>query len=55
MTASAVNALGTMRSLGGEKQVIDLHVYVGEKEFYRRSLNNLRAVEKENPEVMDDR
>lgn len=55
VTASAVNALGTMRSIGGEKQVIDLHVYVGEKEFYRRSLNNLRAVEKENPEVMDDR
>lgn len=34
VTASAVNALGTMRSIGGEKQVIDLHVYVGEKEFY---------------------
>lgn len=55
VTASAVNALGTMRNLGGGKQVIDLHVYVGEKEFYRQSIHNLRAVEKENPEVMDDR
>ena len=54
VTASAVNALGTLENSGGGKQVIDLHVYVGEKEFYRRTIDNLRAVEKEIPEVLDD-
>lgn len=54
VTASAVNALSAMGSNGGGNQVIDVHVYVGEKEFYRQTLNTLRAVEKENPEVLDD-
>lgn len=54
VTASAVNTLGTLGNSDGGKQVIDLHVYVGEKEFYRRTIDNLRAVEKEIPEVLDD-
>lgn len=55
VTASAVNALGTMNSGGGGRYVCELHVHLGEKEFYRQTIDAFRAVNRENPEVMDDR
>lgn len=55
VTASAVNALGTMNNGGGGRYVCELHVHLGEKEFYRQTIDAFRAVNRENPEVMDDR
>ena len=55
VTASAVNALGTMGGSGGGRYVIELHWNVNGKELYRETIEDFRAVNKEIPEVLDDR
>lgn len=54
VTASAVNALGTLGSSGGGRTVIELHWNVNGKELYRETIEDFRAVNKEIPEVLDD-
>lgn len=54
VTASAVNAMGTMGGTGG-RYVIELHWNVNGKELYRETIEDFRAVNKEIPEVLDDR
>lgn len=52
VTASAVNALGTLGNSGTYKIVLQMNV--NGKEFYRQTIDDLRAVDKERPEVLDD-
>lgn len=54
VTASAVNAMGAMGGTGG-RYVIELHWNVNGKELYRETIEDFRAVNKEIPEVLDDR
>lgn len=54
VTASAVNAMGTMGGTGG-RYVIELHWNVNGKELYRETIEDFRVVNKEIPEVLDDR
>lgn len=54
VTASAVNALGTLGNGGGGRTVIELHWNVNGKELYRETIEDFRAVNKEIPEVLDD-
>lgn len=53
VTASAVNALGTLGSGGGTYKIV-LQMNVNGKEFYRETIDDFRAVDKERPEVLDD-
>lgn len=53
VTASAVNALGTLGNGGGTYKIV-LQMNVNGKEFYRQTIDDLRAVDKERPEVLDD-
>lgn len=53
VTASAVNALGTLGSGGGTYKIV-LQMNVNGKEFYRETIDDFRAVNKEKPEVLDD-
>ena len=53
VTASAVNALGTLGNGGGTYKIV-LQMNVNGKEFYRETIDDLRAVDKERPEVLDD-
>lgn len=55
VTASAVNALGTMNQGSGGRTVIELHWNLNGKEFYRETIDDLRAIQKSMPEVTDDR
>lgn len=55
VTASAVNALGTMNQGSGGRTVIELHWIVNGKDFYRETIDDLRAIQKSMPEVTDDR
>lgn len=55
MTASAVNALGTMGGGSGGRYVIELHWNVNGKELARETIEDFRSVNREIPEVMDDR
>lgn len=57
MLSNAVNAIGTV-SAGtgaGSKYVIELHMDVNGKEFYRDTIDDLRSVMKSNPEAVNDR
>ena len=54
VTASAVNALGTIGGPSGGSYKIVLQMNVNGKEFYRETIDDLRAVDRENPEVRDD-
>ena len=54
VTASAVNALGTNGGPSGGSYKIVLQMNVNGKEFYRETIDDLRAVDRENPEVRDD-
>lgn len=54
VTASAVNAMSTIGGQGG-RYVLELHWNVNGKELYRQTIDDLRAVTREIPEVMDDR
>ena len=53
VTASAINALGTLGNGGGTYKIV-LQMNVNGKEFYRQTIDDLRAVDKERPEVLDD-
>lgn len=53
VTASAVNALGTLGNGGGTYKIV-LQMNINGKEFYRQTIDDLRAVDKERPEVLDD-
>lgn len=55
VTASAVNALGTMGGGSGGRYVIELHWNVNGKELARETIEDFRSVNREIPEVMDDR
>ena len=55
VTASAVNALGTMNQGSGGRTVIELHWNLNGKDFYRETIDDLRAIQKSMPEVTDDR
>lgn len=54
VTASAVNALGTIGGPSSGNYKIILQMNVNGKEFYRETIDDLRAVDRENPEVRDD-
>ena len=53
VTASAVNALGTIGGSGG-RYVFELHWTVNGKELYRETIEDFRAVNREMPEVVND-
>lgn len=54
VTASAVNALGTIGGPSGGTYKIILQMNVNGKEFYRETIDDFRAVDRERPEVQDD-
>ncbi len=54
VTASAVNALGTIGGPSSGNYKIILQMNVNGKEFYRETIDDLRAVDRENPDVRDD-
>ena len=53
VTASAVNALGALGG-GGESYKIVLQMNVNGKEFFRETIDDFRAIDRERPEVQDD-
>lgn len=57
MLSNAVNAIGTVSAGAGarKKYVIELHMDVNGKEFYRDTIDDLRSVMKSNPEAVNDR
>ena len=55
VTATAVNAMGTMNGSSGGSYQIVLKMDVNGKEFYRRTIDDFRAVAKSMPEVTNDR
>jgi TP901 family phage tail tape measure protein len=57
MLSNAVNAIGTVSAGTGarSKYVIELHMDVNGKEFYRDTIDDLRSVMKSNPEAVNDR
>lgn len=54
VTAAAVNAINLQGSGGGVKTIV-LQMNVNGKEFYRETIEDFRDVNRENPEVTDDR
>lgn len=54
MLAQAVNAMATAAGNGGGRYVIELHMDVDGKEFYRHTIDDLRFVQRASPEVRDD-
>lgn len=54
VTAAAVNAVTVDRQSSG-KQVFEIKMIVNGREFFQETLEDLRAVEKSNPEVSSDR
>ena len=53
MLSQAVNAMGTAAA-DRDRYVIELHMDVNGKEFYRETIDDFRAVSKSNPEVVSD-
>lgn len=51
--AASVNAMGAMGQGGSYK--VDIHMDIDGKEFYRTTIDDLRAVQKSTPEASDDR
>ena len=51
--AASVNAMGAMGQGGSYK--VDVHLEIDGKEFYRTTIDDLRAVQKSTPEASDDR
>ena len=51
--AASVNAMGTIGQGGSYK--VDIHMDIDGKEFYRTTIDDLRAVQKSTPEARDDR
>ena len=54
VTEAAVNALSMDRS-SGTRNVFEIKMVVNGREFFQETLEDLRAVEKANPEVNSDR
>lgn len=54
MLSQAVNAMGTAAAADRDRYVIELHMDVNGKEFYRETIDDFRAVSKSNPEVVSD-
>lgn len=52
--SQAVNAMGTATLGGGGNVRLEIPVIIGTREFYRYSIDDLRAVAKSNPEVVSD-
>lgn len=52
VTTSAVNAMAAAQ--GGGRQVIEVNMIVNGKKFYQETLDDLRFVEKSNPEAVND-
>lgn len=51
LLSQAVNAMGTIAAGGGGRYVVEVHMNVNGKEFYRETLDDLRFVERSTPEV----
>lgn len=51
--AASVNAMGAIGQGGSYK--VDIHMDIDGKEFYRTTIDDLRAVQKSTPEARDDR
>lgn len=51
--AASVNAMGAIGQVGNYK--VDVHMDIDGKEFYRTTIDDLRAVQKSTPEARDDR
>lgn len=54
MLAQAVNAMSTAAGNAGSRYVIELHMDVDGKEFYRQTIDDLRFVQQASPEVVND-
>lgn len=54
MTSGVVNALQTVLGPSKGEQRIEVPVYLNGVEFYRKTIDDLRLVERSNPEVTDD-